>query len=119
MFLWLKFDFSTHPLGRKIPHASLSRALWVLWTHKPYLVLVSPGTIFCPTKEIAEAKGYAYFRLCFAACDENVLADISTRFVEGIQAFWRIKDEGKIKDLLDEGSMGVVSEDVTGMGGPC
>jgi DNA-binding transcriptional MocR family regulator len=118
MFLWLKFDFATHPLGRKLSGAKLSRALWILWTQKPYLVLVTPGQVFAPTGEIRDAEGWAYFRMCFAACDENVLEPITNRFVEGIHAFWRIKDVKQIEELLEEDNATLVPE-IAALCGPC
>jgi len=110
MFLWLHFNFSTHPLSRKFAGPKLARALWLLWTHKPYLVLVSPGTIFGPNEQIREEKAWQYFRLCFAACDEGDVGVISKRFVEGIQAFWRIKDGKVIEELLEEDTMATLDE---------
>lgn len=102
MFLWLKFDFTTHPLSSLISGEKLSRALWIFWTTKPYLVLASPGTIFSPTEQIAKEEGYKFFRLCFAACDESEIKPISERFVDGAHAFWRIKSKSRIEELLRE-----------------
>lgn len=116
MFLWLHFNFSTHPLSRKFSGPKLARALWLLWTHKPYLVLVSPGTIFGPNEQIREEKAWQYFRLCFAACDEPDVSKISKRFVEGIQAFWRIKDVKRIEELLEEDTMVARGEGAMGEG---
>lgn len=102
MFIWIKVNFETHPLASRIPAAKLSRALWIFWTTKPYLVLVSPGTIFSPTEDIAKADGYKFFRLCFAACNEDEIKPISKRFVDGANAFWKIKSVSKIEELLKE-----------------
>lgn len=102
MFIWVKLHFDSHPLASKFPGASLSRALWVYWTTKPYLVLVSPGTIFSPTETIAKEDGYKFFRLCFAACDEGQVEPISERFVDGVNAFWKIKSVKRIQELLEE-----------------
>jgi len=106
MFLWVRLHFDTHPLAAKVAGARLSRAMWIFWTTKPYLVLVSPGTIFSPTDEIREKEGWQYYRLCFAACDENQLEPISKRFVDGINAFWRIKDVKRIDELLEADEQG-------------
>ena len=77
MFLWLKIHFETHPLYSTYKKSGelgrLSTALWILWTTKPYLVLAAPGTTFSPTQEILEQEGWKYFRLCFAAIDEEEL----------------------------------------------
>ena len=102
MFIWIKFHFDSHPLAAKFDAAKLSRALWIFWTTKPYLVIVSPGTIFSPTEAIAKQDGYKFFRLCFAACDEKEIKPISERFVDGIHAFWKIKSTAKIEELLNE-----------------
>lgn len=126
MFLWVRMHFDTHPLAGKVAGPKLSRAMWIFWTTKPYLVLVSPGTIFSPTDEIREESGWQYYRLCFAACDEEQLAPISHRFVDGINAFWKIKDVRKIDKLLAEDEQAL--EDrvgvhdlsaLTQMAGPC
>jgi len=129
MFLWVRLHFETHPLAGKVPGPRLSRAMWLFWTTKPYLVLVSPGTIFSPTPEIRDSEGWQYYRLCFAACDEDQLLPISKRFVDGVNAFWRIKDVKKIDKLLEEEDQatenGVNVEDMTRMSevghlmGPC
>jgi hypothetical protein len=99
--------FETHPLASKVAHARLSRALWLFWTTKPYLVLVSPGLIFSPTEEIRNRDGYKFFRLCFAACDDKEIEPISRRFVDGVQDFWKIKSVKKIDELLEEEGEGV------------
>jgi DNA-binding transcriptional MocR family regulator len=127
MFLWCHMHFENHPLAGKIDGPKLSRAMWIFWTTKPYLVLVSPGTIFSPTDEIREKSGWQYFRLCFAACDDEDLAPISHRFVEGVNAFWRIKSVKKIEELLAEdeqsleqqaGDLSLASQ-MARMTGPC
>ncbi|KAK3696342.1 hypothetical protein LTR37_018007 [Vermiconidia calcicola] len=107
MFLWLRVHFETHPLyhtyGKNEKEiARLSRALWIFWTTKPYLVLVSPASIFCPTEEIMKAEGWRYFRLCFAAINEDELGPVSERLADGVAAFWRIKDSKKIEKLLED-----------------
>ncbi|KAK5151161.1 hypothetical protein LTR04_006665 [Oleoguttula sp. CCFEE 6159] len=118
MFIWLHINFPSHPLFKKVEPARLSHALWILWTTKPFLVLASPGNIFSPTSEIAQQKGWQFFRLCFAACDEELLAPISKRLVEGVAAFWRIKDVRKIEELLKDEETTVDARCVQMMG-PC
>ncbi|KAF2865758.1 aromatic amino acid aminotransferase [Massariosphaeria phaeospora] len=108
MFVWARFAFASHPLAKanQVAAARLSQALWVFWTQKPYKCLVAPGRIFAPTQEIADDDSFNCFRLCFAACPEDEVRDISQRFVEGAQAFWRIKRKAVIDELLkdeDEG----------------
>lgn len=107
MFVWVRFDFTLHPLAKKIPHARLSRALWVLWTSAPYRVLVSPGSIFAPTPEIRDRDGYNCFRMCFAACPEEDVVPITKRFVKGARAFFRIRDGAKIDEILKDDDPGV------------
>ncbi|CBY01547.1 hypothetical protein IAQ61_003369 [Plenodomus lingam] len=102
MFVWVRFDFRSHPLARQVPAARLSQALWVFWTQKPYLCLVAPGSMFAATQEIRDKDSFSCFRLCFAACPTEDVEDISKRFAEGAQAFWRIKKKEKMDKLLEE-----------------
>ncbi|KAF3009469.1 hypothetical protein E8E13_002552 [Curvularia kusanoi] len=102
MFVWVRFDFNTHPLADEVPHARLSQALWVFWTQKPYLCLVAPGSMFAPTPEIRDKDAYNCVRLCFAACPAEDVKPISKRFVDGAQAFWRIRKKSTIDKLLEE-----------------
>lgn len=118
MFVWVRFDFTTHPLAKEVPGARLSLALWVFWTKKPYLCLVAPGSMFAPTEEILKNDAFNCVRLCFAACPEDQLKDISQRFVDGAQAFWRIKSKDKIDKLIeeDEGMESIEAQADAGMG---
>ncbi|KAF2754660.1 aromatic amino acid aminotransferas-like protein [Pseudovirgaria hyperparasitica] len=100
MFAWVKFNFKSHPLARTVDHKRLARALWIFWTTKPYLVLVGPGTIFGPTPEVQDQDAWKYFRMSYSAVGENELKPIGDRFVAGAHAFWSIKREEKIDDLL-------------------
>ncbi|KAF2841285.1 aromatic amino acid aminotransferase 1 [Patellaria atrata CBS 101060] len=100
MFIWVRFDFSSHPLQKKVQPARLARALWVFLTTKPYIVLVAPGTMFAPTDEIRNRDAWECFRLSFAAIDMEDLRPVSKRFVGAAQAFWRIKSKEKIEELL-------------------
>jgi hypothetical protein len=117
MFFWLRFDFSSHPLAKPkdksqtvaLPRLALS--LWIFWTTKPYLVLISPGTIFAPTPEIAQRDAWTCFRLSFAAIDENQLDAVCKRFVNGVRDFWRIKEKKVIDELLKD-----VDEDIDEVG---
>lgn len=130
MFLWLRVHFENHPLYHSYAKSGelsrLSRALWIFWTTKPYLALVSPGTIFSPTPEIREAEGWKYFRLCFAAINEDDLEPVSKRVADGVAAFWRIKSRKEVEKLL-EGEEAKVEERTVGdevammaqMVGPC
>lgn len=131
MFLWLHMRFETHPLW-KVPRKSssssssssssrdgialidgptLSGALMVYLTHKPHLVLVSPGSIFSASDEIRQDTGWAYFRLCFAAESTENIDICSRRFVEGVHRFWRIKSVKELEDLVDEGASDVVADE--------
>lgn len=124
MFVWVKMHFETHPLTSSVPGPKLAKALWVLMTTKPYLVLVSPGQIFSPTEKIRDEQGWKYFRLCFAACDEDELGPISQRLADAVAAFWRIRSKKKIEELLEDDEqtleakvegLGMLAQ----MGGPC
>ncbi|KAI6860839.1 aromatic amino acid aminotransferase-like protein [Hortaea werneckii] len=114
MFIWLRIHFASHPLyttyrkSAQLPR--LSRALWIFWTRKPHLVLVSPGSIFSPTDKIREEQGWQFFRLCFAAIDEEALVPTSKRLARGVREFFRIKDRGTIEELLEEDEQGTMME---------
>jgi DNA-binding transcriptional MocR family regulator len=99
MFVWIKMMFESHPLWGQVDGPKMARALWIFLTTKPHLVLASPGQIFSPTIEIAEAEGWKYFRLCFAAVSEEEVDASSERFVKGIQAFWKIKSKKDLDDI--------------------
>nr|POE72779.1 aromatic amino acid aminotransferase [Quercus suber] len=105
MFLWLKVHFESHPLFSTYKKANesarLAKALWIFWTTPSYLVLVTPGAIFSSTPQVASKEGWKFFRLCFAAIDEKDLGPTSERLVEGVRAFWQIKDKKEIEKLLD------------------
>lgn len=113
MFVWVRFNFPSHPLASKVALPRLARALWVFWTASPYKVLVSPGAIFAPTEEIRDRDAWECFRLCFAACPREDVVPISERFAEGAKAFWRIKKESVIDELLKDE---VTLEEVRGLG---
>lgn len=110
MFVWLHMRFDTHPLFTEFEPDLFSHALWILQTHAPYKVLVAPGTMFSSNPEIARSKAWQYYRLCFAAVDENDVKDISKRFVQCCHDFWNIKDKREIQALLDEDESAVISE---------
>jgi DNA-binding transcriptional MocR family regulator len=109
MFIWVRMNYETHPLwmaeGNQMPVINgpiLSTALMMLLTHKPFLVLASPGMMFSPTDEIRMERGWAYFRLCFAAESEENVDSCSKRFADGVQRFWRIKNVEEIEALAGE-----------------
>lgn len=103
MFIWIKANLPSHPLWKKCPAAKLARALWVFYTEKPHLLLVAPGAMFSPTDEILEKEGWAYFRLCFAAVDEEVVEAMGRRYVAAMQAFWQKKSLDDIEEILVRG----------------
>lgn len=104
MFLWLRLGLESHPLfhSRFTPDR-LSFAFWILQTHKPFLTLVAPGSMFASSEKIRKERGWAYYRVCFAAVDDEEIKAISERFVQGCHAFFEITDEEEIQKLLDEG----------------
>jgi len=102
MFLWLRAHFETHPLFEKVPGPRLSQALWLFMTRKPYLVLLAPGSMFSPTQQIMEEKGWQYYRLCFAAVDDDLVEKHSRGTVNAFVDFWAIDDVKKIDELLDD-----------------
>ncbi|KAL9125130.1 MAG: hypothetical protein Q9217_005619 [Psora testacea] len=101
MFIWLHLRFETHPLYKKVEqHERLAKALFIHLTTPQYRVLASPGTIFAATDEIKEEKGWQYFRLCFAAVDEDLLAGLSRKLVAGIHSFWGFKNVDDVEELV-------------------
>jgi DNA-binding transcriptional MocR family regulator len=109
MFLWVKVHFEEHPLfkatgsqGNVIDGTALSTALMIFLTHKPYLVLVSPGIMFSASPQIAAERGWAYYRLCFAAETDEKNSACSAQFGQGVQKFWRIKKVAELEALLEE-----------------
>ncbi|KAL9062042.1 MAG: hypothetical protein Q9157_009215, partial [Trypethelium eluteriae] len=102
MFVWVRLHLETHPLHRKVALPRLARAQWILWTTVPFLVLVSPGNIFAPSDDIRDEQGWKYFRLCFAACNEDEVEPLAHRFVDGIKKFWTIKEIEKIDEILKD-----------------
>ncbi|KAI0403630.1 pyridoxal phosphate-dependent transferase [Xylaria palmicola] len=120
MFLWLRVCLEAHPLfaavgsrGSPIDGPVLSTALLMFLTHKPYLVLAAPGTIFGANGQIAAERGWRYFRLCFAAETDDMVRACSTNLGKGIQKFWRIKKVAEIEALVDEAGK-LQAEDVDG-----
>lgn len=102
MFVWVHFNFDTHPLAKKFTLPELAQAFWVFQTRKPYLILTAPGTIFAPTEEIRFEDAWQYFRLCFAAVEEKDVKNLSENFVKSAHDYWEIRDEKVIQEMLDE-----------------
>jgi DNA-binding transcriptional MocR family regulator len=122
MFLWMHIKFETHPLFSKVDNQRLAKALWVYLTTKPYRVLVAPGIMFSPTEKLKEEKGWQYFRLCFAAVDDDVLEKHTTAIVEGFKSFWTKKWESDIDHILNDEDVTVREAVESGVGqfwGPC
>lgn len=99
MFVWVNMHYENHPLASKVPGAKMALLLWTFLTTQPYLVLAAPGAMFSPTEEIRDEKGWQFFRLCFAAVDEEDVEKTSRRFAEGVKAFWLIKDKKELEDI--------------------
>jgi DNA-binding transcriptional MocR family regulator len=111
MFVWVHMHYENHPLASKIPGAKMAYLLWIFLTTQPYLVLASPGSMFSPTDEIRDQRGWQYFRLCFAAVPEDDVEECSKRFAEGIKAFWAIKSKKEMENIgageEEEGAQGM------------
>ncbi|KKY15899.1 putative aromatic amino acid aminotransferase [Phaeomoniella chlamydospora] len=112
MFLWLHVNIFSHPLSKTISPQRLVFALWVLLTQPPYLLLITPGSSFSPTPAIAEEKGYRYFRFCFAAIDEDKLAEKTKAFVAACRFFWGLRKRKDIDRILRDEE----DEEVDGQG---
>ena len=115
MFLWLRLHLDTHPLASKVPLPKLAYALWVYLTTPKYLLLVAPGQLFAPTEEIKVERSWMYFRICFAAVDEDVVEAMSWRFVEACRSFWRKKSVDDIEELAAQERV----EGMEGLGWVC
>ena len=79
--------------------------------------MIGPGSIFCPTDEIRNEKGWQYFRLCFAAVDDNVVEKYSKDVVGAFQSFWQIEDPAKIDEILEDDDKNTAVEDLQGVKG--
>lgn len=115
MFVWLEVFFANHALydtnaspsspasasPTRFTGMQLSRALWVLWTRKPYRVLVSPGSIFSTGADLTQ-MAWRFYRLCFAACEEEQVGHLSERLAAGINAFWEVRNPDFVRQLLHE-----------------
>lgn len=122
MFLWMHIHFQTHPLFSKVDNQRLSKALWVYLTTKPYRVLVAPGLIFSPTEQLREEKGWQYFRMCFAAVDDDVLEKHTLAAVEAFKDFWTKKKESDIDHILNDEDVSIreaMGSQVGQFWGPC
>lgn len=123
MFVWVHMHYNTHPLASKFSGPRLATLLWIFLTTTPYLVLASPGQTFSPTDEIKDERGWQFYRLCFAAVTEEEVGKASTRFAEGVKAFWLVKDEKEMEDIgkdLDEESIeGLELSDLGAMNFAC
>jgi aspartate/methionine/tyrosine aminotransferase len=108
MYLWMRAHYETHPLFAKVEHERLARALWIHMTQEPYLVLVSPGSIFSPTEALREEKGWKYFRLCFVAVDDDVIEKYSKAVVDAFRSFWTKKKVSDIDEILKDEEMALL-----------
>jgi DNA-binding transcriptional MocR family regulator len=111
MFIWLRMHLESHPLwlapspNPKFPVLDgplLSAALMVWLTTKPFLVLVTTGSMFSATEAVRREEGWAYYRLCFAAEGEENVDRAAGRFVDGVRAFWEVRDVRVVEKLLGE-----------------
>jgi DNA-binding transcriptional MocR family regulator len=101
MFIWVKMHYETHPLYGQVEDTRLANAMWLFFITKPYLLLVSPGLIFSPTDEVRDQEGWKFFRLCFAAVEEEEVDRCSESFAKAVKAFWAIKDKKELEGIED------------------
>ena len=118
MFIWLHLNFPTHPLYRKLlDHAKFANALFMHLLKPKYLVIISPGEVFAANQQIKEERAWQYFRVCFAAVDDELLEGMSRKLVKGIHDFWRLKEVEDIDRLIgDEPEIQRDTMDLTGFG---
>lgn len=96
MFLWLQYNFASHPLSGQVEGPRLAHALWMWLTRKPYLALVSPGEQFEAVGGFVGLDGWRYARICFAAVEEEDVQKVSARYTKGVESFWHLR---KVKDI--------------------
>ncbi|KFZ00605.1 hypothetical protein V501_10627 [Pseudogymnoascus sp. VKM F-4519 (FW-2642)] len=96
MFLWLRYNFDSHPLVGQVDGPRLAKALWVWLTRKPYLALVMPGEIFDVVPGSTTSEGWRFCRICFAAVEEEDVQKVSVGFTRGVESFWHLR---KVKDI--------------------
>ncbi|OBT85885.1 hypothetical protein VE02_04471 [Pseudogymnoascus sp. 03VT05] len=96
MFLWLRYNFDSHPLIGQVDGPRLAKALWVWLTRKPYLALVMPGEIFDAVPGSTTSEGWRFCRICFAAVEEEDVQKVSVGFARGVESFWHLR---KVKDI--------------------
>lgn len=94
MFTWVRVRIADHPAfseytKRGYTKANMMSALWdyAAITRK---TLPSPGSIFGATPQIEQEKACEYFRFCFAAIDEPLLASSTKLFTEAVKQFWTL-----------------------------
>ncbi|KAJ2894314.1 hypothetical protein MKZ38_007730 [Zalerion maritima] len=124
MFIWVRVHFESHPLFNAprpllYPHQSreggpsvrrrrvldgtaLNTALMLYLTHKPHLVLISPGMMFSANDQVRQEEGWKYYRMCFAAESEENIDACSHRFVSALHKYWKIRKVEEIEELLKE-----------------
>ena len=66
-------------------------------------MLVAPGSIFAPTDDIKDERGWAHFRICFAAVEESDVEKMSRRFVNGVKDFWGKRSLDDIEEMGTKG----------------
>ncbi|KAL2191900.1 PLP-dependent transferase [Thermothelomyces heterothallicus CBS 203.75] len=128
MFIWVRMHLESHPLWMAsgpnprfpvLDGPALAGALMVYLTTKPFLVLVSPGSVFSANDEIRKAEGWAYYRICFAAEAEERVGLAAERFVEGVRRFWEVTDVKLVGKLLEElgrsGQVDALDDEVYGL----
>lgn len=130
MFVWLRVYLEDHPLyGRptadgagRIDGPALATALLIYLTRRPFLVLASPGLIFSASDEVRRAVGWQYFRLCFAAEEEENVDLCSRRFAKGVRKYWGIRRAEELEALLGDapgaaaGAESAEDEDIGNLG---
>ena len=79
--------------------------------------------MFSASAAIQKEDSWKFFRLCFAAVNEDEVGPISKRLADGVPAFFRIKDKDTIEKLLEEDEEEVAKRCQAGemaqMMGPC
>lgn len=99
MFLWLRYNFDSHPLSRQVEGRRLAKALWIWLTRKPYLALVSPGEQFEVVNSSETTDGWRFCRICFAAVEEEDVKKVTVRYAKGVESFWHLRNVRDIEGI--------------------
>lgn len=114
MFVWVNVNIMRHPAYEEYTgvrgHTKLEMMMQ-LWGYvaETQLSLPAPGWVFAASEEIKEDEAAVKLRFCFAAIEEDGVAEATERWGRGVEAFWGLDadaieewGEGKGKRVVGE-----------------